>query len=272
MATTITGLAFVDYAVVDDGILLHFTIQSGGSGGMASEYYINLTDVEINSARNASQLKMIVQRKIDRLLNGAGIATLLDGAVGTVFTPSSPSNIPAYLGKDGILGSQILITPLSINALGVEFGAMNLATPVSTAWGTANLARGYPFIITKPLVVQKLFWYNGATVNGNVACGIYSEDGNLLVSTGSTVQVGANILQEVAVTNTLLGCGRYYMVLISSSTTATFFSSSPGIQGCKALGVLQASVSIPLPSTIIPAAYASAFIPLFGLSSRTLVV
>lgn len=271
MSTTITGLKCVDYEVIGNGIKLHFTISAGGSGGMVSEYYINLTDVEINSARDINQLKIIIQRKLDRLFNGAGVGILLDLLPGTIFAPGIPARVPPYF-EDNFLGAQIVITPLSINSLGVEIGAVNSATPVSTAWGTDNLSVGVPFVIAKPLVVQKLFWYNGAVVSGNIACGIYSEDGNLLMSVNSIIQANANKIQEVIVPNILLGCGRYYMILVSDSALSTFFASNLGIQLCKVFGCIQNTLLSPLPTTIIPEAYNSVFIPIFGLSSRALVV
>lgn len=270
MIPPFTSLKFIDYVVVDNGINLHF-LASGALPGTVTDYYINLTDIEISSARNSDQLKATIQRKIDRLYNGVGISVIVDAIQNTVFTPVSSIIIPSY-SKESSLGAQSLITPLSINSLGVELGAMSLASPSSVAWGIDNIAYGIPFVISKPLSVQKLFWYNGAILSGNVDCGIYSDSGNLLVSAGSTLQAGINQLQEAIVSPILLGCGQYYMVLISSSSLATFFAISPGVQGCKALGCFQALTTIPLPLIINEAAYSASFIPIFGLSSENLVV
>src|SRR6202162_5774411 len=202
MATTITGLTFLDYKVTDDGVTLHFTISSGGSPGMQSEYYINLTDVEINSAANVNQINMIIQQKINRLFNAAGIASILDADIGTVFAPANPAGIPPYFSAS-VLGSSYVINPLSPCSIGTELAALGGAAPVSTAWGTANLSIAVPFIAAKPLDVSRLLVYNGATVSGNIDIGIYSDSttaGNLIISAGSTVQAGVNAIQQINLT------------------------------------------------------------------------
>lgn len=170
----------------------------------------------------------------------------------------------------------VMISPFSQYAIGMDIAAAAMAAPASAAIATANLVRGYPFWLPEPVVVQKLWCYNGATLGGNVDVGIYTPDGRLLVSAGSTVQAGASVLQEFNVTDKELGRGLFYMALGTSSTTATFFtvggSNATFLQLLKGAGCWQAASSFALPATITFAALAAALLPVCGLSARALVV
>lgn len=169
-----------------------------------------------------------------------------------------------------------MISPFSANALGVEIAAGAMAAPASAAIGTIGLGRGYPFWLPEPLVVAKVWWYNGATANGNVDVGVYSEDGRLLLSAGLTAQGTVSVLQEVDTADTILGRGRFYMALSTSSATGTFFcvgaSNATNLQLLKAAGCWQAASASALPATITFAALAVALVPVCGISGRTLVV
>src|ERR1700693_257156 len=118
MAALFTSLTLADYQIVDSGIQLHFT-ANGALPGTVTDYYINLKDVEINSAANASQLSQIIQKKVDRLYSGVGVVSILNGDIGTIFTPATPVGIPAYF-SDHLLGSVYIINPLSGCSLGTE--------------------------------------------------------------------------------------------------------------------------------------------------------
>jgi len=271
MAPPFTSITLIDYAIVDDGINLHF-VATGSLPGTVTDYYIKLTNVEINSALNTAQIDKIIQQKVNRLYDSVGISSILDAEIGTVFTPSAPAGLPAYF-TDTIFGAPFLMSSVSPNSIGTELTAIGPVAPVSTAWAQANMARGVPLTITKPVTVQKLFVYNGATVGGNFDIGIYSESGNLIISTGLTPQANINVLQEVNLTpNVVLGCGRYYMVLAADTTSTTFFATAVPTQLCKLMGLFQNGLSFPLPSTLVTGAYAAAFVPIFGLATRSRVV
>ena len=74
-----------------------------------------------------------------------------------------------------------------------------------------------------PLLVQAMFWMNGATVIGHYDAGIYTTTGNRVLSTGSTAQVTANALQVVSVAPTLLPPGPYYLALATATRSSTIF-------------------------------------------------
>lgn len=167
---------------------------------------------------------------------------------------------------------RVFISPVSPQALGVEYAALAVAAPSSVAHGTANLARFFPFVLPETITVVKAWWYNGATANGNVDIGIYSEQGARIISKGNTAQGTINVLQEVDITDTVLGRGRYYCALSSSSATGTFFSNVISIELSKALGWGQMASANVLPATFTMASMTAAIQPIFGLSTRTLVV
>lgn len=158
--------------------------------------------------------------------------------------------------------------------LGSHNRGVGASSLTAVAWGTANMARFVPFHLDAPYLVNRVWWANGATVAGNVDCGIYSESGRLLASIGSTVMAGATTIQSAALgTPLLLMPGRYYMALASSSTTATFQSLNlPATYAGKVMGVAQQSAALPLPATFTLATLASPAIAVICGIARTSVL
>lgn len=171
---------------------------------------------------------------------------------------------------------RILLSPFSEQALGVEYAALAAAAPASTAWGTINLIRAYPFVVPEPILIRKLWIYKGTTVTGNVDVGIYTDEGGVgtrLVGSGSTaVAATGSILQEFDVTDTVLGRGRYYLAATMSLTTTTMFANALTAQQAKMLGWVEAGTALPGGATLTWVAYTSAFQPVFGAGGRVLVV
>jgi len=163
---------------------------------------------------------------------------------------------------------------MSSSSIGVELGALQANTPSSQAWGTGSMARAIPFIIPAPIAVQKMFWYNGNNIAGNIDIGICTEYGILVGSAGSTPQIGANTLQEVALGNIILGTGKYYMILSSDSATAEFTGFNLSVPLTKMLGCIQGTSAFPLPPSIASVTITSVtvgMVPIFGLSTRATV-
>jgi hypothetical protein len=165
-----------------------------------------------------------------------------------------------------------VVTTLSPWCVGVELAAVAAAAPASTAWPSANRAILTPMRLPEIVTVTKLYWYNGATVSGNVDCGIYTADGRLVVSTGSTAQAGTSAGQEVNITDTQIGPGIYYLALALSSATGTIFRTAPTLAFLKAMGLLQIASAVPLPASATLAAMATAYVPVVGavIAPRTL--
>lgn len=146
------------------------------------------------------------------------------------------------------------------------------AGPASTAWGTINQARYVPFLITEPVTVVKLLAYNGGTASGNTDIGLYDELGNEVISIAAAAQSGINAWQEFDVTDTPITPALYYVGLLSTSATSTFYSFINKELG-RAMGVFSQAVgagTLPSPTATF-AALDAAVIPVVGIATRTLI-
>jgi hypothetical protein len=167
--------------------------------------------------------------------------------------------------------ASVMITPLSPQAIGLQLAAVASAPPGNSGWPAANLAVYVPFTLDEQITVVKLFWSNGAAVAGNVDAGIYDEAGARLVSSGSTVAAGTSTIQEVDVTDTRVAPGRYYLALAASSTGQQFQRTQAGSTTLLRAFGLANQVAFPLPSSATFAACGYDYIPMLGVSLRSLV-
>lgn len=179
-----------------------------------------------------------------------------------------------YIANRSGAGSQVpvLLSTHSVEAIGTQLGARSAAAPVSATWPTTNLALAIPFVLHTTVTVVKMFLYNGATVSGNFDIGIYNESWARQVASGSTAQAGTSAVQEVNTADTQLVAGRYYLALNFDNTTATVFRSITAAPYNAMIGMAQQAVgAVTLPNPFVPALIATDFVPLCGLSLRTLV-
>jgi hypothetical protein len=139
----------------------------------------------------------------------------------------------------------------------------------STAWPAANRGLFVPIWIPAPFVLASFFCVNGATAAGNIDMGLYSPDGGLVVSVGSTAQSGTSTLQILTVGPVVVPPGRYFMAISASSTSATFVSRVPTVSIEQRLGMLQAASQVPLANLPTFATCASSYLPHFGISQLT---
>lgn len=171
--------------------------------------------------------------------------------------------------------SSIDINPLSPEMLGNSLPGLNGDSVAAAAWPAANVVIYTPFLVVAPAIVTKLWWMNGA-VAGNADAGVYDAAGTLLVSCGSTVVAGANVLQVADVADTALARGLYYFgMVVDTVTTLTINRLPPAAEIAQALGCLeQAGVTLPLSSGASPATFAKmtrAYIPFAGVQlTRTI--
>ena len=176
---------------------------------------------------------------------------------------------PPMLARPG----EIVITPYSLQSIGVTMLVGGGGGAASANWIAANVVIFIPFRVIEAITITKLFWSNGAAVAGNLDAGIYDTSSNLLVSTGTTAQAGTTNAQVVDVTDTTIGRGVYYMALVSDTSGATqkINSVAPAAGLCQSYGLLeQAGVTLPLATNASPATFAKytrAFIPYFGLQA-----
>lgn len=155
--------------------------------------------------------------------------------------------------------------------LGMEFTCIPTGAPASATWPSANLAIASPIYIDSYGTVVKLFAANGATASGNADIGLYDEGFNRIVSSGAVAQSGTAAIQSFDVTDVAVRPGRYYLAYSMSAATGTLIRVSPGTGYLRALGIVQMAAAHALPATITPAAIASSYAPLLGLTFRTTI-
>lgn len=161
------------------------------------------------------------------------------------------------------------ITPYSPESLGAVLSTYSAANAV---WPTASMALYVPFRVFEPRTAYQLVWQNGNVVSGNVDCGIYTSQGGLVVSAGSTAQAGASAIQAADVADTVLVPALYYMGLVLDNVTGSFWRiANPVAPIAGAVGMYQQASAFVLPGTAAFAACVQAYIPLFGVSTRSLV-
>lgn len=157
-----------------------------------------------------------------------------------------------------------------MESIGTPARVMGAGAFASTAYPTSNLAIYTPFYLRGPILVTKLYALNGATASNNIDLGIYDEYGTRIVSTGSTARSGANVVQSIDITDTLIGPGRFYMALAQNGTTGTFAAinaTTPGPARAKICGIYQQTTAFPLPANATFATYAQTnfYLPQYGL-------
>jgi hypothetical protein len=169
----------------------------------------------------------------------------------------------------------VTITPYSMESLGCELynhNGISLNSLNHILWPTANLAIFVPFSISVTSKIVKAFILNGDTVSGNVDIGIYSADGTKIVSMGSTAMSGSNALQEFDIADTVLAPGTYYMAMSCSTTGASFQAVTFGsATRLRLMGMVQAASQLPLANAPTFAAISNDYLPMFGLTTRTVI-
>lgn len=178
------------------------------------------------------------------------------------------------LGADFPRPNDAMITSWSWCCIGEDMLALSgsTLTAVSSNYPGASRALAAPFEIAHPFLVVKAFWFNGGTATTDSAdVGVYTEAGALKVSGGGTAISGANALQEVDVTDTLLPPGRYWLTYVQNGVTATLIMAPVAAVTMRVAGCAQMASAYPLPSTFTAAAITNVNFPLFGIASRTLV-
>jgi len=167
------------------------------------------------------------------------------------------------------------ITPFHDDSIGRALTGNNFlfAGAVSAVYITANMAFYVPFIISESFPLKRMFVHNGATASGATDLGVFTNEGNRIVSANSSgnvlTQAGVSLIQYYDVTDTVLTPGQYYMAISHSDIVGTVFRSAAPIHATRQYGVFQQATAHPLPATATFAAMASIYMPMFGLSQRT---
>ncbi len=133
----------------------------------------------------------------------------------------------------------------------------------STTLGTANLAAAVPFTLLAPFTLTR-FFIPVVTQSGHLDLGIYDAAFSRLASTGSTLIAGSGV-QSIAASLTLQP-GNYYMAVVVDNTTFRGAGLTAIAITLRAMGLFQMAAAFPLPTTFVPAAYASTIALTFGIS------
>lgn len=168
-----------------------------------------------------------------------------------------------------------IINPWSMHeSIGAKIHSMGFAqnNAVSAVYPSANLAIYVPFVLRRQITVAQLFWYNGATVSGNVDVGVYTADGVRITSTGSTAQATINVVQSVNITDVTIGPGLFRMALAMDNATGTLFAVATTLLAfLKATGVTQQATAFALPATATIASATFDYLPVFGLTTGSII-
>jgi hypothetical protein len=121
----------------------------------------------------------------------------------------------------------------------------------AAVWPSAGMAIYVPVLVRVTATIYQMGWGNGATLGSSVDVGIY--DGSTkarLVSTGSTAQAGASVLQAVDVADTLVPPGLHYLAMAMDTITPGLVDrASLNSVLSRVSGAAQQASAFPLPST-----------------------
>lgn len=169
-------------------------------------------------------------------------------------------------------GEEVICPVLSTSSLWAAGGNMvahTLSSVTSTAWVAANRAIFTPVTLPCPFTVRSVWSYNGSSVAGNIDIGVYSLDGALILSSGSTAQSGTSAPQIISVTEKTLVPGSYYLAMACSSVSATVQRHGYGVAGGIVAGLLQAATNMPLANSPTFARIATSSSFIYGVASIT---
>jgi hypothetical protein len=142
-------------------------------------------------------------------------------------------------------------------------------------WIAANRVLYYPFRLPRKDKFLNAWVDIGAAVSGNIDIGVYSAGAGgpetKIASTGSTTLVGVATSARftIDVTDFDLPAGLFYAAMtIDNITAAVIRTTGASAIFMRWYGWAQEAASIPLPATATPVVVASAYMPMFGWSTR----
>lgn len=174
------------------------------------------------------------------------------------------------------LAKAIVISTLSPETVGAGVTALSTGAFGSpTAW-TANRLLMLPLLLTRPTLVDLVFWVNGSTTAGNTDVGVYDSTGTTkIVSAGSTANSGTGAVQSVNVTDTVLPASQLMWLTLGSDSGTQTFASNTGVNvaGMDLVGVKEqlSGWSSGLPSSVTLGVPTIAVLPFFGFTGRSVI-
>lgn len=179
--------------------------------------------------------------------------------------PDFPSQV-VYPAQPGVMGGSDVLFREMLNM------GTSLTYEVQTgAWPVANLAIFIPLPIAAPFVATQMWVCNGGTVSGNIDVGIYTAEGALVVSKGSTAHAGTTQDQTFDITDTLLNPGLYYLAVALDNNVGIIWHTVHPANNARMMGVLQMGSAFALPATATFAAMAQVYIPEIFVTGQAVI-
>lgn len=158
-----------------------------------------------------------------------------------------------------------VITSVSTSSFLSDVGPIAFLAEVAGVWPAANRALYMPFAVEETVTAYQMAT-EVSVQSGNCDVGIYDENANRLVSTGSTA-VGAAGIQVFNITDTVLTPGTYFMAMSCDNVTASFLRFVPTALWTQTLGLQQEALgSVTLPATAAFANPASGYHPVLSIA------
>jgi hypothetical protein len=137
-----------------------------------------------------------------------------------------------------MLGSRRIISNLGINSGNGAGCIASMGTDLS--WSSANGIVYSPISIDVPVSVTAFTIFNGSVIaGGHFDMGLYTADGRLLASLGSTAQAGTSVYQTTSISAFNAGPGLYYLAVQLDGTTKITGKAFSPIGFARAMGFLE---------------------------------
>jgi hypothetical protein len=167
------------------------------------------------------------------------------------------------------MADQRLGSPTALRSIHAELAVLNsfntgaVNARASAVWNAVSKIMFMPVPCPGPFTVMKFACENGAAVSGNLDMGLYTPEGQLIVSTGSTAQSGTSGWQVIDVTDTAVPPGWYYLAMVLDNVTGTndrlgSLAALKRMYGCR-----EQLSTFPLPTSATFAVVTDAYIPSF---------
>lgn len=150
------------------------------------------------------------------------------------------------------------------------------ANSASAVYPTAGLGLFTPFRLSQRRTYVRAWWLNGtAVMTGTpVDLGVYTISGTTatkLQSIGATAQTGTSAMQTVTISWTF-DPGLYYLAFShSEAVTGQYWRGVPNAFVGRTMALFQAASQSPLTASPTVVAWATAYMPFFGLAEQSVV-
>lgn len=153
------------------------------------------------------------------------------------------------------MADQCLASPTALRSITVEGAVLNsfyggaVNARASGTWTASSKCVFCPVSCPGPFTVTKFACDNGTAVSGNIDIGLYTKEGQLIVSTGSTAQAGTSQWQTIDVTDTTIPPGWYYLAMVMNNATGTNLRLASQTIAKRLFGWMEQLSTFPLPAT-----------------------